>query len=83
MCIDYKDLNRACPKDTYPLPNIDQKINSLTLFRFKCFLDAYKGYHQVKISVANEEKPAFIIDIGIFCYTKMSFGLTNVGATYQ
>ncbi|KAI3739892.1 hypothetical protein L2E82_30304 [Cichorium intybus] len=45
MCIDYTDLNKACPKDCYPLPEIDQKVESLQGFRWKCFLDAYKGYH--------------------------------------
>lgn len=47
MCIDYSDLNNACLKDHYPLPKIDQKVGSLEDFQFKCFIDAYKGYHQV------------------------------------
>ncbi|GJY27603.1 hypothetical protein Tco_0403370 [Tanacetum coccineum] len=45
MCVDFKDLNKACPKDGYPLPEIDWKVESLCGFPFKCFLDAYKGYH--------------------------------------
>ncbi|KAI3829139.1 hypothetical protein L1987_03255 [Smallanthus sonchifolius] len=83
MCIDYKNLNSACPKDAYPLPEIDQKVDSLAPFRFKCFLDAYKGYHQIPMAEDGEEKTAFITDIGTFCYTKMPFGLKNAGATYQ
>ncbi|XP_022032914.1 uncharacterized protein LOC110934027 [Helianthus annuus] len=83
MCIDFKDLNKACPKDAYPLPEIDLKVDSLVPYRFKCFLDAYKGYHQIKMSKEDEEKTAFNTDVGIFCYTKMPFGLRNAGATYQ
>ncbi|KAJ0481351.1 putative nucleotidyltransferase, Ribonuclease H [Helianthus annuus] len=83
MCIDFKDLNKACPKDCYPLPEIDLKVDSLTGYPFKCFLDAYKGYHQILMKEEDEEKTAFHTDKGIFCYQKMPFGLKNVGATYQ
>ncbi|GJV58823.1 reverse transcriptase domain-containing protein [Tanacetum coccineum] len=83
MCVDFKDLNKACPQDGYPLPEIDWKVESLCGYPFKCFLDAYKGYHQIKMAEEDEEKTAFITSQGIFCYTKMPFGLKNVGATYQ
>ncbi|GKA93322.1 reverse transcriptase domain-containing protein [Tanacetum coccineum] len=83
MCVDFKDLNKACPKDGYPLSEIDWKVKSLCGFPFKCFLDAYKGYHQIQMAEEDEEKIAFITNQGIFCYTKMPFGLRNVGATYQ
>ncbi|GJU95076.1 reverse transcriptase domain-containing protein [Tanacetum coccineum] len=83
MCVDFKDLNKACPKDGYPLPEIDWKVESLCGFPFKCFLDAYKGYHQIQMAKEDEEKTAFITSQGIFCYTKMPFGLRNVRATYQ
>ncbi|GJU08381.1 reverse transcriptase domain-containing protein [Tanacetum coccineum] len=83
MCIDFKDLNKACPKDLYPLPEIDWKIESLMGFKYKCFLDAYKGYHQIQMAKKDEEKTAFHTDEGVFCYTKMPFGLKNVKATYQ
>ncbi|GJQ94559.1 reverse transcriptase domain-containing protein [Tanacetum coccineum] len=83
MCVDFKDQNRACPKDGYPLPKIDWKVESLCGFPFKCFLDAYKGYHRIQMAKENEEKTAFITSQGIFCYTKMPFGLRNAGATYQ
>ncbi|GJU98195.1 reverse transcriptase domain-containing protein [Tanacetum coccineum] len=83
MCVDFKDLNKACPKDGYPLSEIDWKVESLCGFPFKCFLDAYKGYHQIQMAEEDEEKTAFIINQGIFCYTKMPFGLRNAGATYQ
>ncbi|GJS72197.1 reverse transcriptase domain-containing protein [Tanacetum coccineum] len=69
--------------DCYPLPKIDWKVESLCGYPFKCFLDAYKGYHQIKMAKEDEEKTAFITSQGIFCYSKMSFGLKNVGSTYQ
>ncbi|GJZ98021.1 reverse transcriptase domain-containing protein [Tanacetum coccineum] len=83
MSIDFKNVNSACPKDYYPLPEINLKIESVKGFPSKCFLDAYKGYHQIQMSEEDEEKTAFYTDKGTYCYTKMSFGLKNVGATYQ
>ncbi|GJX00146.1 reverse transcriptase domain-containing protein [Tanacetum coccineum] len=83
MCMDFKDLNKACPKDGYPLSKINWKVESLCRNPFKCFLDAYKEYHQIKMAKEDEEKTAFITNQGIFCYTKMQFGLKNAGATYQ
>ncbi|GJY93237.1 reverse transcriptase domain-containing protein [Tanacetum coccineum] len=83
MCVDFKDLNKACPKDGYPLPEIDWKVESLCGFPFKCFLDAYKGYHQIQMAKEDEEKTALITSQGIFCYTKMPFSLRNNKATYQ
>ncbi|GKA94875.1 reverse transcriptase domain-containing protein, partial [Tanacetum coccineum] len=83
MCVDFKDLNNACPKDCYPLPEIDWKIESLCGYPFKCFLDAYKGYHQIKMAKEDEEKMTFITSQGILCYSKMPFGLKNIGSTYQ
>ncbi|GJV00866.1 reverse transcriptase domain-containing protein [Tanacetum coccineum] len=83
MCINFKDLNKACPKDLYPLPEINWKIESLMVFKYKYFLDAYKGYHQIQITKKDEEKTTFHIDEEVFCYTKMPFRLKNAGATYQ
>ncbi|KAJ0715809.1 putative nucleotidyltransferase, Ribonuclease H [Helianthus annuus] len=83
MCVDFKDLNKACPRDCYALPEKDKKVDSLASFRWKCFLDCYKGYHQVQMKEEDEDKTAFRTDRGIFCYTKMPFGLRNAGATYQ
>ncbi|GKB65135.1 reverse transcriptase domain-containing protein [Tanacetum coccineum] len=81
--VHFKDLNKACPKVGYPLSKIDWKVESLCGYPFKCFLDAYKGYHQIKMVKEDEEKTAFITSHGIFCYSKIPFGLKNVGATYQ
>ncbi|GKB09004.1 hypothetical protein Tco_0837316 [Tanacetum coccineum] len=60
MCIDFKNLNKACPKDGYPLPEIDWKVESLCGFPFKCFLDVYKGYQQIQMEKEHEEKTTFI-----------------------
>ncbi|GJV35301.1 reverse transcriptase domain-containing protein [Tanacetum coccineum] len=62
MCIDFKNVNSACPKDYYPLPEIDLKIEAVMGFPFKCFLDAYKGYHQIQMSEEDEDKTAFYTD---------------------
>nr|GEV29668.1 reverse transcriptase domain-containing protein [Tanacetum cinerariifolium] len=83
MCVDFKDLNKACPKDDYPLSKIDWKVESLCEYPFNYFLDAYKGYHQIKIAKEDEEKTTFITSQGVFCYSKMPFGLKNIRATYQ
>ncbi|GJQ93885.1 reverse transcriptase domain-containing protein [Tanacetum coccineum] len=83
MCVDFTDLNKACPQDCYPLLEIDWKIESLCGYPFKCFLDAYKGYHQIQMAESDEERTAFHTSQGVYCYTKMPFGLKNAGATYQ
>ncbi|GJU27456.1 reverse transcriptase domain-containing protein [Tanacetum coccineum] len=81
--VHYHDWLNQTLMDGYPLPEIDWKVESLCGFPFKCFLDAYKGYHQIQMAEEDEEKTAFITNQGIFCYTKMPFGLRNAGATYQ
>nr|AAK71558.1 putative gag-pol protein precursor [Oryza sativa Japonica Group] len=83
MCIDYTDLNKACPKDPFPLPCIDQIVDSTAGCDLLCFLDAYSGYHQVRMAREDEEKIAFITPVGTFCYTTMPFGLKNAGLTFQ
>ncbi|GJS03100.1 reverse transcriptase domain-containing protein [Tanacetum coccineum] len=83
MCVDFTDINKACPKDCYPLPEIDWKVESLSGFRLKCFLDAYKGYHQIQMAEEDEDKTTFFAGEGVYCYRKMPFGLKNAGATYQ
>jgi hypothetical protein len=83
MCIDYTGLNKACPKGKYTLPRIYHIIDSTTSCELLSFLDAYSGYHQISLTIDDEEKTTFITPIEIFCYTKMAFGLKNEGATYQ
>jgi hypothetical protein len=79
MCIDHTSLNKACPKDEYPLPRICQIMNSTATSELLSFLDAYSGYHQISIATDDEEKTSFITLFGIFCYTKISFGRKNQG----
>jgi hypothetical protein len=81
--VDYTTLNKHCPKDPFPLPRIDQIIDSTTGCARLSFLDAYLGYNQIKLKVEDEEKIAFITPCGVYCYQVISFGLKNVGATYQ
>jgi hypothetical protein len=83
VCVDYTSLNKHCPKDPFPLPRIDQIIDSTAGCTRLSFLDAYSGYNQIKLKKEDEEKTAFITPYGIFCYQVMPFGLKNVGATYQ
>nr|AAP06851.1 putative polyprotein [Oryza sativa Japonica Group]ABF95101.1 retrotransposon protein, putative, unclassified [Oryza sativa Japonica Group] len=83
MCIDYTDLNKACPKDPYPLPRIDQIVDSTAGCDLLCFLDAYSSYHQIRMAREDEEKTAFITPIGTYCYTTMPFELKNAGPTFQ
>lgn len=79
--IGYKDLNKACPKDCYPLPELDLKVDALTTYQFRCFLDAHKGYHQTHMAEKYQDKTAFLIDNGMLCYKMMPFELKNAGAT--
>src|SRR3954462_6777471 len=83
MCIDYSVLNKNCPKDPFALPRIDQIIDSTAGCELLCFIDAYSGYHQIKMALEDKDKMAFIAPFGIYCYTSMLFGLKNAGATYQ
>ena len=83
MCVDYTDLNKACLKDSYPLPIIDQLVDSTTYHRLYSFIDAAQRYHQIPMKKKDEEKMSFIAYEGLYCYTVMPFGLKNTGATYQ
>ncbi|RDY03009.1 hypothetical protein CR513_13459, partial [Mucuna pruriens] len=83
MCIDYMDLNRACLKDPYPLPSIDALVDRASSCGILSFMDAYSSYYQIRMHSNDESKTTFIMDKGKFCYKVLSFGLMNVGATYQ
>ncbi|KAL0362158.1 UNVERIFIED_CONTAM: Retrovirus-related Pol polyprotein from transposon opus [Sesamum calycinum] len=83
MCIDFTDLNKACPKDSYPLPRIDALIDSMSGCELMSFLDAFQGYNQIRLAHDDQEKTSFVTDQGIFYYNVMPFGLKNAGATYQ
>jgi hypothetical protein len=83
MCVDYTGLNKACPKVPYPLPRIDQIVDSTARCETLSFLDAYSGYHQIKMKESDQLATSFITPFGMYCYTTMPFGLRNAGATYQ
>ncbi|KAI5343733.1 hypothetical protein L3X38_011609 [Prunus dulcis] len=83
MCQDYTDLNKACPKDSFPLPRIDQLVDATAGHELLSFMDAYSSYNQIFMHPPDSEHTAFITDKGLYCYNVMPFGLKNAGATYQ
>jgi len=83
MCVDYTDLNKCCPKDPFGLPRIDEVVDSTAGCELLFFLDYYSGYHQISLKEDDQIKTSFITPFGAYCYTTMSFGLKNAGATYQ
>ena len=83
ICVDFTDLNKACPKDSYPLPQIDTLIDSTVRNQLLIFMDALSGYNQIKMEEADQEKTSFVTSQGLFCYKVMPFGLKNAEATYQ
>jgi ribonuclease HI len=82
-CVDFRNLNKACPKDEFPLPNMDLLIDSAAGHAMFSFMDGFSGYNQICMSPKDAEKTAFRTPIGNFYYTVMPFGLKNAGATYQ
>ena len=83
VCVDFTDLNRACPKDPFPMPRIDQLGDATVGHPRMSFLNAFQGYHQILLATDDQEKTAFITPTGNYHYKVMPFGLKNVGSTYQ
>ncbi|GKU99600.1 hypothetical protein SLEP1_g12423 [Rubroshorea leprosula] len=83
MCIDFTNLNEACPKNPHPLPNVEKLVERAAGHERMSFLDASSGYHQVQLLLDDQEKTAFYVGDAIYCYVMMPFGLKNAGATYQ
>ena len=83
MCINVTDLNKAYPKDSFPLPRIDQLVNSTARHKLLSFMDAFSGYNQILMDEDDQEKTSFVTSQGLYYYKVMPFGLKNVGATYQ
>ena len=83
VCVDFTSLNKACPKDSFPLPKIDQLVDATSGHGRMSFLDAYRRYHQIVMHPSDEEKTAFITPNGLYYYRVMPFGLKNARATYQ
>ena len=82
-CIDFMNLNKACPKDSFSLPQIDQLVDAMAGHKLLSFMDMYFGYNQILMYEPDEEHTIFITDQGLDCYKAMPFGLKNAGATYQ
>jgi hypothetical protein len=83
VCMDFHDLNKACPKDNFPTPFIDQIIDECAGCEAFSFMDVFLGYNQIQINPKDQQKTTFICSWGTFSYHKMPFGLKNVGATSQ
>ena len=83
MCVDFMNLNKAYPKDNYPLSQIDILVDSTARHQLLSFMDTFSGYNQIKLEEADLEKTSFVTSQGLFCYKVMSFDLKNAGATYQ
>jgi len=83
MCEDFTYLNTACPKDSYPLPDIDTLVDRVSGCGLLSFMDAYSEYNQIRMHPEDEDKTAFMGTKANFCYRVMPFGLKNAGATHQ
>mgnify|MGYP003745750355 CR=1 FL=1 len=82
MCVDFWDLNKANPKDNFPLPYIDILVDNTAGHALLSFMDEFSGYNQIKMAPEDMEKTYFITPWGTYCYKVMPFGLKNAGATY-
>ena len=83
MCVDFTDLNNACTKDSFPLPRIDQLVDSTAGHELLTFMDAFSGYNQILMKKEDQEKTAFVTSQDLYCYNVMPFGLKNASAMYQ
>ena len=83
MCVDFRDLNKACPKDDFSLPHIDVIVDRKASSAMYSFMDGFLGYNQIMMAVMDKIKTAFITEWGTYCYKVILFGLKNVGVTYQ
>jgi hypothetical protein len=83
VCVDYRDINKACPKDNFPTPFVDQIVNDCAESEIFSLMDGFSGYNQINIVPEDQHKTIFICPWGTFSYWKLPFGLKNVGATFQ
>ena len=83
MCVDFTNLNKACPKDSFLLPRINQLMYSTAGHKLLTFMDAFLGYNQIKMAKEDQEKTAFITSQGLYYYKVIPFGQKNAGAIYQ
>jgi len=80
MCVDFTDLNKACPKDSYPMRSIDALVDSASGCRLLSFLDAFSSYNQIMMHLRDECKTAFMTESSCYCYRVMPFRLKNARA---
>ena len=83
MCVDVTDLNNTCLKDSFPLPRIDQLVDSTAGHELLTFMDAFLGYNQILMKKEDQEKTTFVTSQGLYYYKVMLFGLKNIDVTYQ
>ena len=83
MCIDFTDLNKACPKDDFPLPRIDRVVDDAANSQLMSLLDCFSGYHQIWMRKEDEEKTSFITPFGTYCFVRMPEGLKNAGQSFS
>ena len=83
LCVDFRDLTKACPKDDSSLPHIDVLVDNTTSSALMSFMDGFSGYNQIKMAPRDVTKTTFTMEWGIYCYIVMPFGIKNVSATYQ
>ena len=83
LCIDFTDINRACLKDSFPLPRIDLIVDATSSHELLSFMDAFSGYNQISMDPSDQEMTSFVTGQGTYCYRVMPFGLKNSRATYQ
>ena len=83
VCVDFTDLNKVYPKDPFPIPRIDQLVDAMVGHPRMSFLDVFQGYHQIPLSLSDQEKTAFRALNGNYHYCVMLFSLKNAGSTYQ
>lgn len=81
--MDFTNLNKACPKDSFPLPRIDALVDFTSGHTLFSFLDVFSGYNQIRMEKGDQEKTSFMTHRGTYCYKVMSFSLKNAGETYQ
>ena len=79
MCVDFTDLNKACLKDSFPLPRIDQLVDSIVGHKLLTFMDAFSGYNQIRMAKEDQEKTSFVMSQGLYYYKVMPFELKNTG----
>ena len=83
LCIDFTDVNRACSKDSFPLPRIDLIVDATTGHELLSFMDYFSSYNKIRMDPNDQEKTSFLTRQGTYRYRVMPFGLKNAGATYQ